>query len=49
MLGLEPLNPIVWHYIWLNVVFNKLVLLLSKIMVTWIFGHYHIAYEMHSM
>ena len=53
LLGLVPLNPVVWcyvwHYIWLNVVINKVVLLLSKIMVTWIFGHYHIVYEMHSM
>ena len=45
MLGLVPLNPIVWcyvcyyvwHYVWLNVVINKVsLLLLSKIMVTWI-------------
>ena len=58
MLGLIPLNPIVWyyvcyyvwHYVWLNVVINKVsLLLLSKIMVTWIFGHYHIVHEMHSM
>ena len=57
MLGLVPLNPIVWccvcyyvwHYVWLNVVINKVSLLLSKIMVTWIFGHYHIVHEMHSM
>ena len=28
---------------------NKFVLLLSEIMVTWIFGHYHIVHEMHSM
>ena len=32
----------VWHYVWLNVVISKVVLLLSKIMVTWIFGHYHL-------
>ena len=44
-----PLNPIVWCYVWLNVVINKVVLLLSKIMKTWIFGHYHIVHEMHSM
>ena len=31
------------------VVINKISLLLSKITVTWIFGHYHIVYEMHSM
>ena len=37
-----PLNPIVWYYVWHYVVINKVVLLLSKIMVTWIFGHYHI-------
>ena len=57
MLGLVPLNPIiwcyvcysVWHCVWLNVVINKVSLLLSKIMVTWIFGHYHIVHEMHSM
>ena len=61
LLGLAPFNPIlwcyvwyyvwyyVWHYVWLNVVINKVVLLLSKIMVTWIFGHYHIIHEMHSM
>ena len=58
LLGLVPLNPIVWcyvcyyvwHYVWLNVVINKVcLLLLSKIMVTWIFGHYHIVHEMHSM
>ena len=57
LLGLVPLNPIiwcyvcyyVWHYVWLNVVINKVSLLLSKIMVTWIFGHYHIVHEMHSM
>ena len=28
---------------------NKVVLLLSEIMVTWILGHYHIVHEMHSM
>ena len=28
---------------------NKVSLLLSKIMVTWIFRHYHIVLEMHSM
>ena len=48
-----PLNPIVWcyvwHYVWYYVVINKVVLLLSKIMVTWIFWHYHIVHEMHSM
>ena len=57
LLGLVSLNPIVscyvwhyvWHYVWLNVVSNKVVLLLSKIMVIWIFGHYHIVHEMHSM
>ena len=58
MLGLVPLNPIVWyyvcyyvwHYVWLNVVINKVsLLLLSKIMVTWMFEHYHIVHEMHSM
>ena len=49
LLGLMPLNLIVWCYVWLNVVINKVILLLSKIMVTWIFRHYHIAYEMHSM
>ena len=57
LLGLVPLNPIVWcyvcyyvwHYVWLNVVINKIFLLLSKIMVTWIFGHYYIVHEMHSM
>ena len=49
LLGLIPLNPIVWCYVWLNVVINKVVLLLSKIMVTWIFGHYHITHETHSM
>ena len=57
VLGLVPLNPIVWcyvwyyvwHYVWLNIVINKVVLLLSEITVTWIFGHYHIVHEMHSM
>ena len=53
LLGLVPLNPIVWcyvwHYVWLNVVINKVILLLSKIMVTWIFEHYHIVHEIHSM
>ena len=54
LLGLVPLNPIVWcyvcYYVWLNVVINKVsLLLLSKIMVTWIFGYYHIVHEMHSM
>ena len=54
MLGFVPLNPIVWcyvcYYVWLNVVINKVsLLLLSKIMVTWISGHYHIVHEMHSM
>ena len=43
----------VWHYVWydvwLNIVINKFVLLLSEIMVTWIFGNYHIVHEMHSM
>ena len=28
---------------------DKVVLLLSKMMVTWIFGHYHIVQEMYSM
>ena len=28
---------------------NKVALFLSKIMVTWIFGHYQIVHEMHSM
>ena len=61
VLGLVPLNPIVWSYVWyyvwhyvwhdvwLNIVINKFVLLLSEIMVTWIFRHYHIVHEMHSM
>ena len=53
MLGLVPLNPIVWcyvhYYVWLNVVINKVTLLLSKMMVTWIFEHYHIVHEMHNM
>ena len=61
VLGLVPLNPIVWcyvwyyvwhyvwHDVWLNIVINKLVLLLSEIIVTWIFRHYHIVHEMHSM
>ena len=61
VLGLVPLNPIVWcyvwyyvwhyvwHDVWLNIVINKFVLLLSEIMVTWIFRHYHIVHEMHSM
>ena len=57
LLGLVPLNLIVWcyvwhyvwHYVWINVLINKVVILLSKMMVTWIFGHYHIAHEMRSM
>ena len=53
LLRLVSLNHIVWCYVWhyvqLNVVINKEFLLLSKIMVTWIFGHYHIAHEMHSI
>ena len=53
VLELMPLNPIlwcyVWHYVWLTVVINKVVLLLSKIMITWIFGQYHITHEMYSM
>ena len=57
LLGLVPLNPILWYYVWhyvwhdvwLNIVINKFVLLLSVIMITWIFIHYHIVYEMHSM
>ena len=28
---------------------NKVALLLSKMMVTWIFGHYHKVHEMYSM
>ena len=28
---------------------NKFVLLLFEIMVTWIFGYYHVVHEMHSM
>ena len=28
---------------------DKVALLLSKMMVTWIFGHYHIVHEMHYM
>ena len=53
VLGLVSLNPIVkcyvCYYVWVNVVINKVSLLLSKIMITWIFGHYHIVHEMHSM
>ena len=53
LLGLMSLNPIVWcyvcYYVWLNVVINKVSLLLSKILIAWIFEHYHIVYEMHSM
>ena len=49
LLGLVPLNPIVWCYVWLNVVINKVMFLLSKIMVTWIFEHYHIVHEIYSM
>ena len=53
VLGYVPLNPIVWcyvwHCVWHFVVINKVVLLLSKIMVIWTFGHYHIVHEMHSM
>ena len=57
LLGLVPLNPIVWCYVWyyvwhyvcLNIIINKSVLLLSEIMVTWIFRHYHIVHEMYSM
>ena len=32
----------VWHDVWLNIVINKFFLLLSEIVVTWIFRHYHI-------
>ena len=32
-----------------NILINKVVLLLSEIMVTWISEHYHIVHEMHSM
>ena len=57
LLGLVPLNFIVWcyvwyyiwHYVWLNIVINKFFSLLSEIMVTWIFRHYHIVHEMHSI
>ena len=53
VLGLMPLNAIVWccvwYYVWLNIVINKFVLLLSEIMVTWIFEYYHIVHEMYSM
>ena len=28
---------------------NKVALLLSKMIVTWIFGQYHLVHEMHSM
>ena len=53
LLGYVPLNPIVWcyvkYYVWLIVVINKVVLLLSKILVTWIFGYYHIVHKMYSM
>ena len=57
MLGLVPLNLIVWCYVWyyvwydawLNILINKIALLLSEIMVTWIFGHYHIVQEMYNM
>ena len=53
VLGLVSLNPIVkcyvCYYVWVNVVINKVSLLLSEIMVTWIFGHYHIVHEMHSL
>ena len=43
------LNLIVWCYVWHYVMINKVVLLLFKIMVTWIFEHYHRVHEMHSM
>ena len=58
---ISALNPIVWcyvwyyawyyvwHDVWLNIVINKFVWLLSEIMVTWIFRHYYIVHEMHSM
>ena len=57
LLELVSLNPIVWYYVWyyvwhyvrLNIVIDKVVLLLSKIIVTWIFEHYYIVHEMHSM
>ena len=39
----------VYYYVWLNVVINKVVILSSKIMVTWIFGYYHITHKMHSI
>ena len=42
-------DMLIWYYVWLNAMINKVVLLLSKIIVTWIFGHYHIIHEMHSM
>ena len=49
VLGLVPLNSIVWYYVWLNVVINKVILLLSKKLVTWIFEYYHLVHEIHSM
>ena len=49
LLGSVPLNPIIWYYVWLNVVINKVILLLPKIIVTWVFGHYYIVHKIHSM
>ena len=50
--GLVPYNSIVWCYVWHYVchyVINNKVVLLSKIIVTWIFEYYHIILEMHGM
>ena len=45
----DIMGDIMYDMMYDNNVINKFVLLLSEIMVTWIFGHYHIVHEMHSM
>ena len=45
----DIMSDIMYDMMYDNNVINKFVLLLSEIMVTWIFGHYHIVHEMHSM
>ena len=45
----DIMSDIMYDMMYDNNVINKFVLLLSEIIVTWIFGHYHIVHEMHSM
>ena len=45
----DIMGDIMYDMMYDNNVINKFVLLLFEITVTWIFGHYLIVHEMHSM